>query len=97
MQFKTKIGENATYTTKLDVFSNYLNNPQNIDISWENLISVQIWKSIAFNLTSHLIYDDDIKSKIVNVYDDNNLIIGSRKVAGVQFKQVMGVGITYKF
>ena len=97
LQYTTKISDNTTYTTKLDLFSNYLNNPQNIDISWENLISVQIWKAIAFNLSTHLIYDDDIESKVVNVFDSNNQIIGTRKVAGVQFKQVMGIGITYKF
>ena len=40
--YKVELMENINYSTKLDLFSNYLNNPQNIDINWDNLITFKI-------------------------------------------------------
>jgi hypothetical protein len=33
--FKDEFLKNVAFTTKLDLFSNYIKNPQNIDITWE--------------------------------------------------------------
>jgi Protein of unknown function (DUF3078) len=57
-----KINENMTFKTKLDLFSNYKSNPQNIDIFWSNVLSAKISKSINFNLNVDMIYDDNTKN-----------------------------------
>jgi hypothetical protein len=44
MAYKRDIIENVNFSTKLDLFSNYLDNPQNLDINWEVLITMKINK-----------------------------------------------------
>lgn len=91
--FKNEFLKNVSFTTKVDLFSNYLNNPQNIDVSWETLIAFQVNKYISVNLNTHLIYDDDINIAIDNNGDGLTDQSGPR----VQFKEILGVGVTYKF
>lgn len=97
--YKRDIAENVTYQTNLDLFSNYSNNPQNIDVNWDNLISMKINKYLSTTITTSLIYDDDIdiaetKSDGTPRLDDNgNQKIGPR----TQFKYVLAVGFQYKF
>ena len=58
--FKAEFLKNVSFTTKIDLFSNYAHNPQNIDVSWETLIAMKVNKYISVNFNTHLIYDDDI-------------------------------------
>ncbi|MGD0340896.1 MAG: DUF3078 domain-containing protein, partial [Bacteroidales bacterium] len=45
--FKSEFMKNVSLTTKIDLFSNYLKNPQNIVVNWENLIAMKINKYIS--------------------------------------------------
>lgn len=92
--WKHEVMKNVTLQTKLDLFSNYINNPQNIDVSWETLISMKVNKYISATITTHLLYDDDIA--IVVEKDANGAPTKSVK-SKVQFKEVLGVGFSYKF
>lgn len=92
-QYKTEVMTNVNLLTKLDLFSNYLNNPQNIDVSWEVLVSMKINKYLSANLTTHLLYDDDIDIAV----DNNNDGIVDEVGPRVQFKEVFGAGLSYKF
>lgn len=92
MQYKTKLAENISFTTKLDLFSNYLENPERIDVNWENLLEIKLWKFLSATLSTHLIYDDDIN---ITVVDDAGEQIGFGP--RVQFKEVLGVGLSWKF
>jgi hypothetical protein len=83
--FKYPIMENITIESRLDLFSNYLNNPQNIDVNWENGLFMKVNEYITVNIVAHMIYDDDIK------FTDANGT-GPR----LQFKQSLGVGFSYK-
>lgn len=87
LSYKKTFMENITITSKLSLFSNYANNPQNIDINWENLLELKVNKFISATVSTHLIYDDDIDIKDI----DGNT--GPR----TQFKEVIGVGFAYKF
>jgi len=87
IMFKKTFMENVTLTSKLSLFSNYINNPQNIDINWENLLELKVNKFISATITTHLIYDDDIQ------ITDSDAKTGPR----TQFKEVIGVGFSYKF
>ena len=59
--FKAEILKNVTFTYKIDLFSNYAENPQNVDVSWENLIALKVNKFVSVNISTHLLYDDNIK------------------------------------
>lgn len=50
----------ATYTGRLDLFSNYKRNPQNVDILMTNLLSLKFTKIFAANISIDIIYDDDV-------------------------------------
>ncbi|MDD3636076.1 MAG: DUF3078 domain-containing protein [Bacteroidales bacterium] len=82
-----KIAENVSFNSKLELFSDYLKNPQNIDVDWQNLITMKVNSWLNANITAHLIYDDDI---MITDKDGN---IGPR----TQFKEVLSIGLSYKF
>ena len=87
MSLKKELMENVNFQTKLDLFSNYLNNPQNIDVNWEVLIAMKINKYLTASLSTTLLYDDDI-----NILDAQGNY-GPR----IQFKEVFGIGLSYNF
>ena len=84
MQYTSDIMENVGFRTKLDLFSNYSENPGNIDVNWEVMIAMKINKYLSANINTQLVYDDDINAPGKN---------GPR----VQFKEVFGLGFAYKF
>ena len=85
--------ENVVFQTKLDLFSNYLNKPQNIDVSWETLLSMKVNKFISATLSTHLLYDDDIKIA-VDTDDDG---VTDKTGPRIQFKEVLAVGFSLIF
>jgi hypothetical protein len=93
--FKKEIMKNATFGTKLDMFSNYSHNPQNIDVNWDAMLALKVNKYITANISTTLIYDDDIDVPIMEE------INGLKTQVGVgprtQFKEVIGIGLSYKF
>lgn len=91
LQYQTKIMDNVTFQTMLELFSNYLHNPQNIDVNWTTLTTFKVNKFISATLSTQLIYDDDIM--ILRTAGDNKGTTGP----DLQFKQVLGVGFSYKF
>ncbi|MBG0781348.1 MAG: DUF3078 domain-containing protein [Bacteroidales bacterium] len=81
-----KLVENVNFNSKLELFSDYLHNPQNIDVDWQNLITMKINSWLNANISAHLIYDDDITIR------DNDGNSGPR----TQFKEVLSIGLSYK-
>lgn len=84
MELKTELMKNVSLQSKMDLFSNYLNNPANIDVNWDVLINMKINDYLSANLITNLIYDDDIKA-------------GAGIGPKVQFKEMFGVGLSLKF
>ncbi len=83
--YTAKLGSKFTYKTKLDLFSNYNKNPQNIDVFWSNVVTASITKYINFSFNLDLIYDDDTKN------------VDPKKGPAAQWLQLMGIGFAYKF
>jgi hypothetical protein len=55
------LSEKLTYQSRLDLFSNYLREPQNIDVLWQNDIGWQLWKNLSLNFLLEAFYDHDVK------------------------------------
>jgi hypothetical protein len=94
--FKREILKSVSFTTKVDLFTNYLKNPQNVVVNWENLIGFKVNKFISVSITTDLIYDD----KIMIPFDkngDGTIAVGEAVGSKVQFKEILGVGFAYKF
>lgn len=93
--YKKDLMENVRLQSKLDLFSNYIEKPENIDINWELLISMKVNKFISANLSTQLIYDDDIT---IAIDDNNNGIVDAGEAhPRIQFKEVLGIGFSFKF
>lgn len=92
--FKIELLKNVSFTTKIDLFSNYLDKPQNIDISWETLIAMKVNKYLNVNFNTHLMYDDNTKIKVDR---NNDGILDPVPGSRIQFKEILGVGFSYKF
>ncbi|MBN8833300.1 MAG: hypothetical protein ABS68_01780 [Niastella sp. SCN 39-18] len=83
--YQATFNTNLGFKSKLDLFSNYKHNPQNIDVYWANMFTAQITKYINFNLNVDVIYDDDTKN------------IDPKKGPAPQILQMMGIGFAYHF
>lgn len=87
LRFKKEIFQNVTLTSKLELFSDYLKNPQNIDIDFQNLLILKVNSWMNANISAHLIYDDDI-----SITDKNG-----KRGPRTQFKEVLSIGLGYAF
>lgn len=88
-----EIMENANLQTKLELFSNYANNPENIDINWEILVAMKVNKYLSATISTQLKYDDDIEIAVDRNNDGKIDGMGQR----LQIKEVLGIGLTVKF
>jgi hypothetical protein len=93
VRFRNEIFKNVTLQSKADLFSNYLHNPKNVDLNWENLVDFKVNKFLSATLFLHMIYDDDILIDIDRSGDGTIDGKGPR----LQLKETMGIGFSYKF
>lgn len=94
--FKGEFMKNIALTTKIDLFSNYAENPQNIDVSWENMLAMKVNEFISVNFNTHLLYDDNIKVAF-DRNGDGTIAADEFVKSKIQFKEILGVGFSYKF
>lgn len=86
VKFNKTVAKNIDLKSKIELFSNYIQNPQNIDVNAEALFTFKVNSWFSASLQWSLIYDDDVAIRDV----DGN--VGPR----TQFKSVLGIGVSYK-
>lgn len=84
-KYNKEIVKNIEMKSKLELFSNYLKKPQNIDVNAEVLFTFKVNSWFSASLLWNLLYDDDID------ITDSNGNVGPR----TQFKSVIGLGVSY--
>lgn len=89
-KYKKNLMENVLLSLRLDLFSNYLDKPKNVDVNLELLLAFKINKFLQASVSSTLVYDDNT---LVPVEFDNN---SYRQGKGIQWKNVLGIGLAYK-
>jgi hypothetical protein len=82
------IFENVNMKSTLDLFSNYSENFGNIDVQWDVMINMKINSFLTATINTSLVYDDDID------YINEK---GVNKGPKIQFKEIVGIGLSYKF
>lgn len=75
-----------TYKGRLDLFSNYRHNPQNIDLFMSNVLNARLGKVLSVSWSVDLIYDDDVR-----------LFGKNHRSAALQVKSLVGIGLQFKF
>lgn len=88
LQFQKEIAKNIKLDTKVELFSDYLDNPQNIIVNWDMSIDMKVNSLISAKITTGLIYDHNII-----IIDSNGIALGPR----TQFKEMFGAGLSVKF
>lgn len=83
--FKKDIMKNVNYYSKLDLYSNYLKNPQNVDVFWTNQFKLKVNKWIQVSYTIDMLYDDDVKNPV-----------RPTRANGLQLLSTLGVGFAAK-
>ncbi len=81
-QFTPNIG----FKSRLDLFSNYKNHPENIDVFFTNVLSLKLTRLLSLTWSVDMIYDDDVK-----IFGENN------NSARLQLKSLFGIGLLAKF
>lgn len=76
----------VTYKGRLDLFSNYRNNPQNIDLYFTNVLNIKLSRVLSATWSVDMIYDDDVR-----LFGEN------RTGAALQLKSLIGIGLLLKF
>lgn len=89
IEMAKKFTDNLTVNSKLGLFSNYLHNPQNIDVNFDLIASLKVTKFISVTFSTQMIYDDDI---LILVDPDTG-----RKGKRLQIKEIFGLGFAYTF
>ena len=92
-KMKYTIIQNVDFESKLELFSNYLKNPQYIDVDWQNLLVMKVNSWLNCSLGTHLIYDYDIPFYDINAEGVSILDPNSK----VQFKEVLSIGFMVNF
>ncbi len=86
-------------TNRISLFTNYVNNPQNIDIDWEMIFTANLNWFTDLRINTHFIFDDDTKTTVLD--DSDKPVLnpdGSvKKVAKVQFKEMIGITLAFRF
>lgn len=93
VRYRREIFKNITIQSKLDMFSNYIKKPQNVDVNFENLVNLKVNEFISASIFVHMIYDDDIPVKVDRTGDGIMESTGPR----LQLKETFGIGLSYKF
>jgi hypothetical protein len=91
--------KNVSITNRLQLFTNYIHNPLNIDVDWEMIavINLNWFTDVRFN--THLIFDDDTKTvelnkdKTIKTRADGS----QQKTARAQFKEMLGFSFVFRF
>ncbi len=69
------LNDKVVYITTLDLYSNYLRTPENIDVEWYNSLDFMVGKGISVNFRTDWFYDHDIQ-----VFKGGNLNAKGRDV-----------------
>lgn len=86
INYLKEISKNITYKARLDLFSNYRKNPENVDLFMSNILSVKLSGVLSATWGVDLIYDDDVK-----------LFGTNQNRPGLQVKSLVGIGLLVKF
>lgn len=101
---KKELLKNVDVASNLTLFNNYTDsrkeNRKNIDIMWNWNILLKVSKYITTSVIGQMVYDDDIlvPKKVESFKDANGIVTYKTSTGkGIQLKNILGIGFSYKF
>ena len=100
-QFKATLNKdlmkNLKINTTLTLFSDYLNNPKNMQVNWDLQLTYKLNKYMQAGIRTNLIYDDNIlfatDRTFINAAGEEEVIMQPR----VQLQEVFSLNFAYTF
>lgn len=95
---KLVLFEKINMSNRIQLFSNFLSKPQNVDVDWEMIATMPLNWFTDLRVNTHLIYDDNT---LLPVFERGEPVLGTdgkqKKAPMVQFKELLGVSFVFKF
>lgn len=91
--WNTEVYQNITMNNRFSFYTEYNQKIGNIDVDWELSLTMKVNDYVQARLGTHIKYDDDVKFKEGIAPNGQKYFYGS----AIQFKQILGIGISYKF
>lgn len=92
--WNTVVYKNMNLNNRISLYTDYIASFGNIDLNWELRLDLKVNQYVKANIGTHVLFDDDIIFDEVRAPDGTITTPGRPKV---QFKQLLGVGLTYDF
>ena len=92
VDFKVNVNDNFTFSSQVVLFSDYLDNPQNLRVNWDTRIDWKLAKFFSFTIITNMIYDDNVI--IVTPEEKAAGLSGKQRI---QFKESLSFGFVYTF
>ncbi|RFM28328.1 DUF3078 domain-containing protein [Deminuibacter soli] len=83
LNYGKEIMKNVVYKGRMDLFSNYVHKPLNIDLYMTNMLTFKINKFLSATYELDAIYDDDVR-----------LFGPGKQSAALQLKSMIGIGLS---
>ena len=86
-------------TNRLQLFTNYRDKPQNIDVDWELTLVTKLSWNTELRINTHLIFSDNIKTPVLDkdkkpIENPDGTV---KKTARIQFKEIIGISLAFVF
>lgn len=85
VNYTAMLGKSVSYKGRMDLFSNYRDEPKNVDLFMTNLFAVKLSRYLSATWSLDLIYDDDVE-----------LFGPNKNRPALQLKSLVGVGFLVK-
>lgn len=85
IMFHSNLSKAVTYNGRMDLFSNYEHNPEDVDLYLTNLFTAKLGKIITATWSVDMIYDDDAR-----------LFGPNHNSPRLQIRSLIGIGILFK-
>lgn len=85
LSYNADFNKYISYRGRVDLFSNYNSNPENVDLYMTNAVTAKLGKVVCLTWNLDMIYDDDVK------------LFGKEDASpALQLKSVFGIGLQLK-
>lgn len=82
--YKFNLMENVSVENILNLYTNYLEDPQNVDLDYQLNVAMKINKYLSTNFALQTLFDD-------------NSVAKGQNYAKIQTRQIIGIGVNYGF
>jgi hypothetical protein len=97
LAYVSRLNRYISVKTTLELFSNYLDNPQNIDMDWTTSLSFSLNRFFSVVFFNRMVYRDKDRYTAKDGVDGDGNPLWVTKGPDLQWTESLNVGLTYRF